>query len=115
MVTLPGGMSRQDWVPAAQPPPPQGATAGEWHVVTDPTGNRWEWFPAPAPRTFAAPPPYSPSFHATGQQSPGSWGSPSGNGPVAPRQQPNRKWAWVAGGVAAILVAAIVAGTVDGN
>ncbi|MGQ0845356.1 MAG: hypothetical protein ACT4QF_14610 [Sporichthyaceae bacterium] len=43
-VDRPDGTVRQDWVPAEQPPSPDG-TAGEWHVVEDGPGlpTRWEW------------------------------------------------------------------------
>lgn len=38
------GTVRQIWVPADQPPSPDG-TVGEWHVVEDEPGQptRWEW------------------------------------------------------------------------
>lgn len=43
-VALPGGASRQDWVPAEQPPSPDGSH-GWWHVVSDQAVPRWEWHP----------------------------------------------------------------------
>lgn len=59
-VHLPDGSVRQDWVPTAQPPSPDGSL-GLWHVVTDQAEPRWEWHPAPpawtptpAPQTSTA-------------------------------------------------------------
>jgi hypothetical protein len=44
----PGGSLRQDWVPAEQPPSPDG-TSGRWHLVSALAGAQahWEWHPDP--------------------------------------------------------------------
>jgi hypothetical protein len=49
-VLRPDGSVRHDWVPAEQPPSPDGAP-GLWHVVEDQPGEptRWEWHPSPEP------------------------------------------------------------------
>jgi hypothetical protein len=60
-VPIPGQPDRWDWVPAEQPPSPDG-TPGTWHVAggTGPNAGTWEWFPAAgapsAPPPSAAPP-----------------------------------------------------------
>lgn len=50
------GAQRVDWIPAEQPPSPDG-TAGLWHVVPDPAGgsSRWEWHPRPHAQDPAGP------------------------------------------------------------
>lgn len=55
LVQAQGQAARYDWVPAEQPPPPNGH-AGVWHVVGAETGapGRWEWHPYPLPTAVPA-------------------------------------------------------------
>jgi hypothetical protein len=77
---LPDGRVRQDWIPDAQPPGPDGGP-GVWHIVTDVPGQqgRWEWHPGrPVPATppafgppagFGAPPAFGPPADGFGSAS----------------------------------------------
>ncbi len=79
---LPDGSVRQDWVPADQPPSPDGS-AGVWHVVEKTPGQptRWEWHattptPTATPPLSVPPPPDvpgagEPEVGTSGQTSPG--------------------------------------------
>src|SRR4051812_30955692 len=64
-VPIPGAPDRWDWVPAEQPPSPDGRP-GKWHVAggTGPQAGKWEWFPA----IGATPPPPAPPVPAFGEQ-----------------------------------------------
>lgn len=57
-VPIPGGPDRWDFVPAEQPPSPDGGP-GRWHVVggSGTEVGTWEWFPATAPPPLPPPPP----------------------------------------------------------
>lgn len=70
-VPVPGQPDRWDFVPAEQPPSPDGGP-GTWHVVGGSAGEvgTWEWFPsAAAPPPPAPPPPPA----ATAPTTPLSW------------------------------------------
>ena len=57
-VPIPGQPDRWDFVPAEQPPSPDGRP-GTWHVVggSGTEVGRWEWFPSAAPPPPPPPPP----------------------------------------------------------
>lgn len=85
------GMHRFDWVPADQPPPPDG-TLGLWHVVTGLQENRWEWHPAPSGWRSATAAPPSPPVRPPDYNHPGA--QPNG---APPRHSNAAIWALVFG------------------
>lgn len=103
-VHLPDGTWRQDWVPVDQPGSPDGKP-GEWHVVQDSAGHRWEWFARVGLPLPPAPPPTpvrlstEPDFESgPGRQQPppsDAWTRSPGNGwgPPPGWQPPNQGWA----------------------
>lgn len=110
LVPLPRTGGRHDWIPAAQPPSPDGRP-GLWHVVPDLPGGatRWEWFPAPVV-PLAPVPPVAQVFPPPPVATPMPAPQPAASKPV-PRPRPRPPvlaWA-IPAFVAAVLVGVLAA------
>ncbi|HEX3825936.1 MAG TPA: RDD family protein [Sporichthyaceae bacterium] len=82
-VKLPDGATREEWIPAEQPPSPDGGP-GLWHVVPHPNAGEsgWVWHPEQAPPL----PPTGPSGGGPQPTIPGQFQPPYGQ-PVPPQGQ----------------------------